>query len=368
MSLAKTLVLSSVLGLSIACLRPGPRGESGPPPAGSASVPRPVATLGPAVGLPIPPGPADVPRPSGAPDHLRVLDWAGFKSALTYTVDDGQPSQVEHYPELQATGVRMTFFLGSSATWIPGFASTFSQAVKDGHEIGNHTAHHCHAEADGTLRDCAGPSAAAELDDCTAFLTSKLGATAIWTTAAPYGDAGYRTAAAERFFLNRGVMNGTIAPNDDTDPFDLPIWGPVENDSAAQFKAVIDRTHRAGRWVIVLLHSIAPTSARWYATVDISAIRESIAHARSLGDVWIDTMANIGAYWRGAKLVSSTTPMVTGNKRTWTWTLPPHFPPGKLLRVKMDGGTLSQAGRVLTWDARGYYEIALEVGSLTLEP
>jgi peptidoglycan/xylan/chitin deacetylase (PgdA/CDA1 family) len=270
----------------------------------------------------------------------------------------------------------MTFFINSSSTWVTGFTSTLTQAVRDGHEIGNHTVHHCHADTDGTLYNgsgnqrtaCPGASAAAELDECTAFITSTLGAKQVFTAASPFGDTGYMPSARERFFLNRGVMDGSIGANDGTDPFDLPMWGPAENDTAAAFNAKIDSAHRRGRWLIVLLHSIAPTSARWYATVDIAAITGSIEHARSLGDVWIDTMASVGAYWRGQKVFSSATSTASGDTRTWSWNLPAHFPPGKHLRVKVDGGTLSQRGRVLDWDGHGYYEIALDAGSLTLAP
>jgi hypothetical protein len=48
--------------------------------------------------------------------------------------------------------------------------------------------------------------------------------------------------------------------------------------------------------------------------------------------------------------------------------LPEHFPPGKFLRVSVTGGTLKQKGAALPWDARGYYEVALDAGSLTLGP
>jgi peptidoglycan/xylan/chitin deacetylase (PgdA/CDA1 family) len=370
---ARVLAMAWVLLAPLACLTPGVttvRTEASP---GEAAATRAVARV---ARLPAPPGASGVPRPAGPPGNLKVLDWAGFKSALTYTIDDGQPSQVEHYAELQATGVRMTFFLNSTSTWTAGFTSTFKQAVRDGHEIGNHTVHHCHAQADGTLYNtsgsqrtpCPGENAAVEYDDCTAFITSTLGQPQVWTTASPFGDAGYATAAKERFFLNRGVMDGTVGPNDGTDAFDLPMWGPAENDTAAAFNARIDSARRTGRWLIVLLHSIAPTTARWYATVDISAIAGSIEHARSLNDVWIDTMANVGAYWRGQKLLSSVTPTAAGDTRTWTWSLPAHFPPGRTLRVKVDGGTLSQAGQPLPWDGHGYYEIALDAGSLTLSP
>jgi hypothetical protein len=343
-------------------------------PAAPAAPPAPRAQL---AELPTPPGAANVPRPSGTPGNLKVLNWAGFKSAVSYTFDDGQPSQIEHYDDLAATGVRMTFFVNSSAaTWEHDFVSTFSRAARDGHEIGNHTVHHCHADPDGTLYTgnggqrtaCAGAGAAAEFDECTAFIVEKLGVRQVWSAAWPFGDAGYGPAATTRFFLSRGAGPGTVAPNDETDPFSLPIWGPAEHDTVEKFDAQIDRAHASQRWVIMLLHSLAPTTAAWYSTVDVSAVTGSIAHAKSLGDVWIDSLVNVGAYWRGQKLVAAATPAVSGTTQTWTWTLPDHFPPGRHLRVRVDGGTLSQNGKALDWDGHGYYQIALDAGSLTLSP
>ena len=54
--------------------------------------------------------------PSGTPGNLTVLDWAGFKAAVSYTFDDTNSSQIEHYAELQALGVRMTFYLITGKT------------------------------------------------------------------------------------------------------------------------------------------------------------------------------------------------------------------------------------------------------------
>ena len=77
---------------------------------------------------------------------------------------------------------------------------------------------------------------------------------------------------------------------------------------------------------------------------------------------------NVGAYWRARKLVSGLTPATAGNDRTWTWTLPDHFPPGRFLRVKVDGGTLTQGATTLPWNDHGYYEVALDAKTLTLGP
>jgi peptidoglycan/xylan/chitin deacetylase (PgdA/CDA1 family) len=316
--------------------------------------------------LPVPPG-AGVAQPSGAPGNLKVLDWAGFKSAVTYTFDDAQPSQIEHYSELAATGARLTFFITSGNSGNPAFNQTFTQAVLDGHELGNHTVHHCRADLSGCSTGTA-TNLDTELDACTSYIVDQFGQSAVWTAASPYGDTGYDEPAQTRFFLNRGVSGGTIAPRDGSDPFNLPCHAAVEGETVASFNQVIDTTNAAGKWLILLIHTLGPTSANWYAQIDISVVTDSIAHAQSLAEVWIDSMVNVGAYWRAQKVLSTLTPTTSGDSQTWSWTLPANFPPGKYLRVTVDGGTVSQAGSSVPWDNHGYYEIALDAGSLTISP
>jgi hypothetical protein len=135
------------------------------------------------------------------------------------------------------------------------------QAVTDGHEMGNHTIHHCHADLTGCSTGSA-TSLDAELDDC-----------------------------------------------------------------------------------------------------NVSVVTGSIVHAQTAGDIWLDTMVAVGAYWRGQRAVSVATPTTNADgSQTWSWTLPAHFPPGKFVRVTVDGGTLSQNGMALPWDGHGYYEVVLDAG------
>jgi hypothetical protein len=227
--------------------------------------------------------------------------------------------------------------------------------------------HHCHSDLTGCANGAA-TSIEADLDDCTSYIAGHFGQAQVWTAASPYGDTGYDAPDASRFFLNRGVAGGTIAPRDSTDPFNLPCHIAVEGETVDSFNGVIDSSRTGGRWVIMLVHTINPTTANWYAPIDISVVTGSIAHAQSLGDVWIDSMMNVGAYWRAQKIVSAATATATGATQSWTWTLPAHFPTGRSLRVTVDGGTLSQGGEALAWDSHGYYEIALDAGSLTLSP
>ena len=304
-----------------------------------------------------------MPRPSGTPGNLTVLGWAGFKSAVSYTFDDSLSSQTQHYPELQATGVRMTFYIvsGNNAT-----SAVWTTAARDGHEIANHTAHHCHDNGTGCAWGAYAGSLAAELTQCTTHITQTFGVSGVYTMAAPFGDAGWATAAPAQFFINRGVGSGQIAPNDNTNPFSLPCHVAAMGEPASGFNAVIDSSHTAGRWQIILVHSLGGDGG--YNPIATADLVSSITHAKSFGDVWLDSVVNVGAYWRAQKVVSAVQPTTSGSDRTWTWTLPEHFPPGKFLRVRVHGGTLKQGGTALTWDGHGYYEVALDAGSVTLSP
>jgi peptidoglycan/xylan/chitin deacetylase (PgdA/CDA1 family) len=315
-------------------------------------------------GLPVPPGASNVPRPSGTPQNLTVVDWAGFKSAVSYTFDDSLTSQTQNYATLNATGVRMTFYIVSGNN---AMSAVWSMAARDGHEIANHTAHHCHDNGTGCSWGAYAGSLANELTQCTTHITQTFGVNGVYTMAAPFGDPGWATAAPAQFFINRGVAGGQIAPNDNTNPFSLPCHVAGMNETAASgFNPTIDSSRNAGRWQILLLHSLGGDGG--YNPVMTSEVVASINHAKSFGDVWLDTVVNIGAYWRAQKVLSTVTPTTSGADRTWTWTLPAHFPPGKYLRVRVDGGTLKQGGTALTWDGHGYYEIALDAGSVTLSP
>src|ERR1041384_2282298 len=94
------------------------------------------------------------------------------RGAATYTFDDSQPSQIEHYGELQAAGVPMTFYLSSGwADTSPQYEATWRQAVRDGHEIGNHTIHHCMADLTGCAAGAPLADPLAEIDDNTTYIT-----------------------------------------------------------------------------------------------------------------------------------------------------------------------------------------------------
>jgi peptidoglycan/xylan/chitin deacetylase (PgdA/CDA1 family) len=343
----------------------GAAGTSGSSGGGGAANGSAGPSSGPTYTPPSPPS-GGVPQPAGAPGNLTVLNWAGFKAAASFTFDDSLTSQVQHYDELENAGVHLTFFVVANGNG----TFTWAQAAKDGHELGNHTAHHCHADGTGCGWGSYAGSLEAELDQCTTYITQTLGQSEVWTAASPYGDVGYAAPDASRFLLNRGVNGGTVAANDSTSPDALPChtaaMGETQTTPGGGFNGATDAAETAGKWQIFLIHSLGGDGG--YNPVDVADVTGAIEHATSLTDVWVDSMVHVGAYWLAQKLFSGLTPTNNGDTQTWSWTLPAHFPGGQVLRVKVDGGTLAQNRTPLIWSDRGYYEIALDAGSVTLSP
>lgn len=304
-------------------------------------------------GLPVPPGDANQPRPSGTPGDITVLDWAGFKGAVSYTFDDSNQTQIQHFSEMMALGVPFTFYLwtgkseSSNAVW--------GTARDQGHELGNHTQSH---SSNGS---------GADIDAAQNFIMTTFNVTA-YTMAAPNGAAGYTDLAKPRFIINRGVSNKVILPNDNTDPFTLPTYIPPQGASESAFNQQVDDARNAGGWRTMCIHGFTGGSDGAYQPVPFDQWKASVEHAKELGDVWIGTVEDVGAYWLGQKAFANAQTSMSGAETTFTWTLPANFPPGKYLRVTVEGGTLKQGGVELPWFGNGYYEVSLDEESVTLSP
>jgi hypothetical protein len=129
---------------------------------------------------------------------------------------------------------------------------------------------------------------------------------------------------------------------------------------------VTDAARNAGAWQIFLIHTITPTTAIWFNPVAVTDVTGAMTHAKTAGDTWVDSVVNVGAYWRGLKTLASAKSTTSGTTTTWVWQLPSHFPSGKFLRVTVPAGTLSQNGAPLNKSANGFFSVSLDAGSLTL--
>ena len=314
-------------------------------------VPTPTPTSGPVgtSGLPVPPVSANQPRPSGSQGGLSVLPWAGFTAAGSFTMDDNNTSVADNLPSILGTGIRLTFYIVS--TW-PN-AGSYMSALQAGSEIGNHSATH--------QETCPGGS---DLDECTAYLQQTYGITPL-TFAIPYGNySSYGPYLPSRFLLARGVDGGTNPPYSGN-AYDLLCNIPPTGASASTMASYFSSAISAGGWCILLVHGFTG-DPNAYQPVDLAQYLSAINTVKGYSNMWIDTLLNVGAYWTAQQL-----PIISqqsGTNIVYSWTLPAHFPSGKYIRIKLTGGTPMQNGQTINWDGHGYYEVALDPGTLTVTP
>jgi hypothetical protein len=294
------------------------------------------------------PGEGGVAQPSGTAGNLVVLPWAGFSGAVSYSFDDNEPSQYNNGDQILALGVPFTWYLWTEK----GSASEnfYQRALEAGHEIGNHTSNH----GGGTN----------EVNAAQMFIQNTYQVTA-YTMAAPNGNTGsYNDVTNQLFLLDRGVSGSPVGADEDFNKLNFPTTLSPSNAGGQQMNPQIDSAISQGRWQTYCIHGF---DGNGYQAISFSGFIEHIEYAKTK-DIWIGTMEYVAAYHIARRLLNGVSPTTEGADQVYTWTLPDIFPPGKYVRVTVDGGTLSQDGVALPWNPHGFYEVALDAGNLTLSP
>lgn len=304
-------------------------------------------------GLPEP-GDGGVAQPSGAAGGLVVLPWAGYKGAISYSFDDANSTQINNETQLLGLGVRFTWYLQTGKQEAGN--AFYQRALDAGHELANHTQNHGSGAADQ------------DVNQAQSFLMSQYSVVG-YTMAAPNGSTNnYNSISGQLFILDRGVNDSLIGPDDNTNMQNLPSWIPPQGAGTAQFNPKADAAQSQGKWQTVCIHGFTGGSDGAYQPIDLNGFVQHVNYVKDKGDVWIATMLEAGAYFLGRKAVKAAQPQAQGSDQVYSWTLPDVFPPGQYVRVTVDGGTLSQDGVALPWNDHGFYEVALDAGSLTLSP
>lgn len=299
----------------------------------------------------LPTHPPVVPHASGP--EPQVLDWAGFRAAVSYTFDDSNSSQLAHYDRLAALEVPFTFYLWTEK--VESANPVWQRALAQGHELGNHSHSHQQHGSETLL--------ATDVDRATAFIEEHFGVHP-WTMAAPYGSRAYVPVAEARFFINRGVSAGLILPGGDAEPHYLECFVPEENAAAADFNQRVLEAREAGAWEIVLVHGFSGGTDQAYQPLALPQFEQAVRFTRSHDDVWIGTVVDVGAYWLGQQAFEAAVEERSEESILYHWALPEHFPPGKFLRIVSSSRVLSQSGEVLVPSPEGYYDIALDAREL----
>lgn len=290
--------------------------------------------------LSLAPSTTGVAKPAGAAGGLKVLDWAGFKGAASFTFDDNTPSQLANYNALKATGGHITWFLIASSA-----GSGYKATIADGQEIANHTQTH------------PGTASQGEVTNAQTTLKTNYGVD-VYSMAAPNcNNAWASMAAPAKLFQNRGPCGAVaaVSPRDNTSPFMLPAYLPPTGADAATLSGQIV----AGKWRIYVIHGFDSQNGT-YQPVPIASVTGAMSKAVMDG-YWVEGMTNVGAYWAGQKLISASA------TTSATWTLPANFPPNMCVRITTSGGTVTQKGETIPWNDHGYYQISLDAGEVTIK-
>lgn len=248
-------------------------------------------------------------------DNNNRFPWPeGKKMALSLTFDDARLSQVDKgIPVLDKYGVKATFYIqpGNVLQRTEGWKS----AVKNGHEIGNHSVNHpCSGNfawsRNKALEDYSLQKMTAELDSANRFIREVLGTTAT-SFAYPCGQTyigrgvntkSYVPLIASMFTSGRGWLNE--APNDPyfTDPAQLNAT-ELDGKSFDQVLKLIENAKANGSWLVLAGHEMNDEGNQ---TSLLKTIEEICKYAADPANgVWIDNVRNVAAYIERKKLDES---------------------------------------------------------------
>jgi hypothetical protein len=231
----------------------------------------------------------------------------GKKAAISLTFDDARLSQVDiGLPIFDRYGVKATFYV--SPDRLEERLEGWKKAVRNGHEIGNHTmTHPCTGNYPAfrfkALEEMTLDQMAREIDGASQAIEKLLGVKPE-SFAYPCGQTfvgrgkkveSYVPLVARRFLAGRKWLSEGA-----NDPAfcDLAQVLAMESDGKAfeQIKSLVDQAADEGCWLILAGHEIGSQA---YQTTLASALESLFRYAQDPANgLWIDTVGNIGRYIR----------------------------------------------------------------------
>ena len=245
----------------------------------------------------------------GMENHKKTdFSWPEDKSmAISLTFDDARLSQIDKgIPVMDRYNVKGTFYLSPDAMVqrIDGWKA----AIKNGHDIGNHSlVHPCTGNflwaREKALEEYSLISMGNELDSANNFVEHYLGIKPVsfaYPCGQTYIGSGLQTQSyvplvSARFHTGRTWLDE--APNDPS-YCDLSQLTGMELDgkSFKQIKVLIDQAKESGSWLILAGHEMDDDG---FQTSILSTIDSICAYAMDPANgIWIDHIQNISTYVR----------------------------------------------------------------------
>lgn len=276
--------------------------------------------------------------PQAAP--VTTVPWNGHKGAVSFTFDDGCPTQLTNVlPALKARGLTATFFLVGN-TAFTGSLAQWKAAALAGHELGNHTTLH------DQLNSLDSAKITAEIRDQAIALRAVDPAVEAVTLAYPYcgtNDLVNRIANRENIIARTCGGDGLFAWN--TKPSEwMSMTSFILQDDASVPAALtqIDKAATDNSWLVTLNHGIGGDWNYIGTAQAISMFDRAVA-----AKVWVSTYQNVAAYWRASKTMDTVSARQTSTGWDLRWTSPhPRMPRSVKLRVKLDTAVFGSAAQV----------------------
>ena len=228
------------------------------------------------------------------------------RAAISLTFDDARHSQADHgFDILDKYNVKATFYV--NARGVENRLDAWRRAVRNGHEIGNHTVRHpCSGNfkfaRNKALEDYTLERMAEQLDDASTQIENLLGirpATYAYTCGQTFVGRGRNTKSyvplvAERFVVGRGYRSETANDPAFCDLAQVAAFH-VDGMDFERARTLIDKAAENNQWIIFAGHEIGPGTARQRTSSEtLEAICKYAADPEN--KLWIDTVENIGSY------------------------------------------------------------------------
>jgi peptidoglycan/xylan/chitin deacetylase (PgdA/CDA1 family) len=293
-------------------------------------------------------------------ESLKVAPWNGFKGAVSFTFDDGDPSHLSvAIPELDKRKLRGTFFLIVKSM---GGAGPWKAAAATGHEIASHSATHTNPAQFKPDQE------EAEIAGAARTLEQTFGHPIV-SFAYPFSaiTPSLKAKVEKTHLIARGGAGNVIPVDPEPDWMNLVSQVTLTDTKVDVYKGWIDEALAKGAWSIFMIHGLEGT--QWgYSPIKKADFGATLGHVKDK-DLWVAPFGEVGAYFRAQKILEKVKGAADKGGTKWEWKVPPLFPKGIVLKVKIDPAKqeLRQKDTPIKPDAKGLCAVKFDDGALVLK-
>jgi hypothetical protein len=192
----------------------------------------------------------------------------------------------------------------------------------------------------------------------------------LYTYAYPYTETTPEMEAlvAKTHLLARGGWGQgqrDLKPDQEPDWMNLPSKMTETNFPMSTYLSWLDDDLKDGAWTIFMIHGLEGTP--WgYQPITRKVFTQILDEAQKR-NLWIDTLLNVGAYFRAQKILEKASVETHPGEARYNWKVPGTFPLETLLRIQVEPPWVPyQKGKELVKGTDEKYLLEFNLGEMTL--